>query len=487
MLSSWVLWAVVSGVVPAPCASAVFLTYEHGVLAGVNWVQREARHVHLRSIVTQSIVLEADVELRADQTTLAASATRAPAGSPPEAPTQRRFEERYSFWSDQIPGSFEQAILRARATGQTSLQLPIASLYSAYQNEVEVERLDAHNWKLVYRNKQYDVVTDDNGCMLSASLPAYGVVVERRASLQPEAYPLWPPHAAAPDGRYTASEVAIPAPEGHVLAGTLTVPQPAPARCPAAVLITGLSPHERNNGSPPWMPLRDLADALTRAGFCVLRVDDRGVGASSGDHASSTTFDEANDVRTEVAWLRKRSGVDGQRLMLVGYSEGGLIAPMVAASDGGIAAIVTLAGPGVPGPELARYQIEAAVRGDPSVPPERRSAEVEKQLAEPLTVRERSFLGIEPLFYARKVHCPALLIHGGADLTVPPRSAELLATAMRAGGNEDVTVRLFPGVSHSLLPDPLGLPSGWLFLPAFLTTPEILSTLSQWAASRLHP
>ena len=121
------------------------------------------------------------------------------------------------------------------------------------------------------------------------------------------------------------------------------------------------------------------------------------------------------------------------------------------------------------------------------MPPEHRSAEVEKQLAEPLTVRERSFLGIDPLAYARQVRCPALVLQGGSDLTVPPRSAELLATAMRAGGNQDVTVRLFPGVSHSLLPDPVGLPSGWVFLPAFLTTPEILSTVSQWAASRLHP
>lgn len=471
----------------APCPSGVFVTYEHGVLAGVSWVHRENNRVHVRSILTQSKILEANVELRADQTTLATSATLAQAGSPPEAPRIRRLEESFSYWSDQIPSSIEQAILRARFTGQRSVRVPIASLFSEYRSEVDVERLSERTWKVTYRDKQYEVVTDENGCMSAASLPAYGVVVERRASLEREAYPLWAPYAAPPDGAYSANEVKIRAPEGHVLAGTLTVPLPARAQCPAAVLITGLSPHERNNGAPPWMPLRDVADALTRAGLCVLRVDDRGVPASTGDRASSTTLDEANDVRTEVAWLRKRPDVDGRRIILVGYSEGGLIAPIVAASDPSIAGIITLAGSGVPGPDLARYQIEAAVRGDPSIQQEQRSAEIERQLAEPLTVRERSFLVIDPLQYAGKVHCPALIVQGGSDLAVPPRSAELLGVAMRAGGNADVTVRIFPGVSHSLMPDPIGLHSGWPFLPAFLTTPEILATLVQWATSHLHP
>jgi dienelactone hydrolase len=80
-----------------------------------------------------------------------------------------------------------------------------------------------------------------------------------------------------------------------VLAGTLTTPQPK-GRVPAAILITGLSKHERNNGDPPWMPFRDIADALTRAGIAVLRVDDRGVGKSTGDQSKWTSFDKANDV-----------------------------------------------------------------------------------------------------------------------------------------------------------------------------------------------
>ena len=122
---------------------------------------------------------------------------------------------------------------------------------------------------------------------------------------------------------------------------------------------------------------------------------------------------------------------------------------------------------------------------DPSIPVEDKEKEIQKQLAEPLTPREKSVLGIDPLEYARNVRVPALVVHGGNDVHVPLRSAERIATAMRSNGNKDVTVRIFPGISHSLLPDPMGLNSGWVYLPAFQTSPELLDTMSDWLNSRL--
>jgi len=467
------------------CTPAAFLILESGKLAGVDWVEKQAGQVHSRSVLTQSRVIDATIELRSDETAAHSSVLLSIAGSEPEKPKARDLGEGAIYWSDMLVSSLEQAIARARVLDQPSSKILAASLYSDSRGEVLVDRLDATNWAVSYHNKRYEVLTDAQGCMLSAILPDYGVVIERRSQFGADQYLGWAPYAASPDGAYRAEEVNITAPLGHRLVGTLTTPMQGQGKFPAAVLITGLGPSERNGGQPPWMPLRDLADALTRAGIAVLRVDDRGVGKSTGDHAPSTTFDEADDVQTEIAWLRSQPEIDPKRIALVGYSEGGLIAPMVAAKDPLIAAIVTLAGPGTSGPDLARYQISQAVLHDPSIPPSEREKQIATQLAEDMTPRERVFLTLDPLEFARRVHCPTLIIQGGSDLNVPLRSTERMAAAMRSNGNSDVTVRIFPGVSHSLLPDPTGLASGWVTLPAFLTSPQLLDVMAQWAVGKL--
>jgi dienelactone hydrolase len=469
----------------AVCAPAAFLILESGKLAGVDWVEKQGNQVHTRSVLTQSRVIDATIELRSDQTAARSSVVLSIGGGDPEKPKARDLGEGAIYWSDMIVSSVEQAVARARVLGQLSSAIPAASLYSDSRGEVQVDRLDSTDWVVSYHNKRYEVLTDEQGCMLSAILPDHGVTIERRTDFTAGQYPLWPPYAAPPDGAYRAEEVSIPAPQGHVLVGSLTTPLRGEGRLPAAVLITGLGPAERNGGQPPWMPLRDLADSLTRAGIAVLRVDDRGVGKSTGDHAPSTTFDEADDVQTEVAWLRARPGIDPKRIALVGYSEGGLIAPMVAAKDPLIAAIVTLAGPGTSGSDLARYQVSQAVLHDPSIPPSDREKEIAKQLAEDMTPRERVVLTIDPPEFARRVRCPTLIIQGATDLHVPVRSTERLAAAIRSNGNSDVTVYILPGVSHSLLPDPMGVGSGWVLLPAFVTSPQLLDLMSRWAAGKL--
>jgi pimeloyl-ACP methyl ester carboxylesterase len=469
---------------PTTRESTAFLTYEGGVLVGVNWVERQGNQLHTRSVLMQSRVLDATITLRDDETAVASSTTLQEAGRPPGEPIARSFQDNFVAWSDMIPSSIEQAVRRARLVGRSPVKLPASSLFRDSKDEAEVARVDSTGWTVRCHGKTYRVLTDADGRMQSASLPECAVVIERRDGFPASRYPLWAPNAAPPDSAYRAVNISIRAPQGHLLAGTLTLPRGGGPH-PAAVLITGLSASNRNGGDPPWMPLRDVADALTRHGIAVLRVDDRGVGESTGNRDSSTTFDEADDVRTEVAWLRKQTGIRKDRIALVGYSEGGLIAPMVASSDAGAAAIVTLAGPGVSGAEVARYQTEAMVVRDSSIAPANREAEIAKLLADTLTIREKSYLGIDPLAYARKVRCPALIVQGANDLHVPPRSAERLAGAMRSAGNKDVTVRLFPGVSHSLLPDPVGLNSGWVYLPGFMTSPEILRTMSDWLATRL--
>jgi dienelactone hydrolase len=469
------------------CAPAAFLVFEQGVLAGVDWVDGGNGHIHTRAVITQSMVVDATIDVRADQTAAHSSVVLTMAGDSAAPPRTRDLGTDAIYWSPNLATSVEQAVARARVLNRPLSRIPAASLYSDSRTEVIVERLDSLDWVVRQRDKRYQVLTDEQGCMVAATVPDYGVTIERRGSFPPSQYPVWTPYGAPPDGAYRALDVRIPAPGGHVLAGTLTVP-PRRGKTPAVVLITGLSPHERNNGTPPWMPFRDIADALTRAGIAVLRVDDRGVGLSTGDRAPSTSYDEADDVRTEVAWLRARPDIDRKRIGLVGYSEGGLIAPMVAAGDSSIAGIVTLAGPGVPGSEVARYQVEQSVLLDPGIPDTAKAAAITSALADALkglSRRESVYLTIDPLEYARRVRSPALIMQGGADATVPMRSAERLAAAMRGGGNRDVTVRVIPGVSHSLMPDPVGPPDGWAWLPAFLTSPVLLRALTQWTVEKL--
>src|SRR5262249_13797377 len=156
--------------------------------------------------------------------------------------------------------------------GRAMVEIAVASPSSGWRGQVEVERVDATDWVLTAQGKRYEILTDEQGCLLAATLPAYGVTIERRERLEPSKYAPWAPDGAPPDGAYSAKEVRIPRPQGHVLAGTLTTPPGRRGHMAAVVLITGISPHERNNGAPPWMPLRDIADSITRAGIAVLRV-----------------------------------------------------------------------------------------------------------------------------------------------------------------------------------------------------------------------
>ena len=463
------------------CPSATYLTLQAGRVVAVNWLQYAPGTVHTVSILNQSRILDATIDIREDQTSGNSSVVLSVPGEKPDDPKIRQLGMGAIYWSDMIASSVAQAVARARVLNEPIVRIPAASLFTDSRGEVEVEQIDPTDWKVVYHNKKYFVFTDRMGCMLSATLPDYGVTIERRLEFARSEYPLWTPYGAPPDNAYIARDVKIKAIQGHTLAGTLTLPRNG-KKLPAAVLITGLSPSERNGGLPPWMPFRDIADILTRAGIAVLRVDDRGIGQSTGDHSPSTTFDEANDVSTEVAWLRKQTMIDQRRIILIGYSEGGLIATMVASRDRAIAGIVSLAGSGVSGDQLAREQTEQAVVRDPTIAVADRDHEIERRLAEPQTPREKSFLAIDPLEFALRVKCPALIIQGGADITVPIRSAERLASAMRANGNEDVTAMIVPGTSHSLLPDPIGLSTEWVWLPAFVTSPDVLGALADWAS-----
>src|SRR5437588_11644111 len=146
-------------------------------------------------------------------------------------------------------------------------------------------------------------------------------------------------YSAPPNAPFTAEEVTVNA-KGFTLAGTLLLPKNGARPFPAVITITGSGQQTRDEPIPlpgleKYKPFRQVTETLASRGIAVLRVDDRGVGGSGGRDVlmTATTSDFADDTRAEVAYLRSRPEIDPQRIALIGHSEGGIIAPMVAASD----------------------------------------------------------------------------------------------------------------------------------------------------------
>jgi hypothetical protein len=157
--------------------------------------------------------------------------------------------------------------------------------------------------------------------------------------------------------------------------GTITYPKSG-APFPAVLLITGSGQEDRDETIFGHKPFAVIADYLTRRGFAVLRVDDRQIGKSTGDLSKSTTLDFSKDVETSFQQLQNRKDVDQNKIGLIGHSEGGLIAAMVAAENPNVRFIILLAGPGLKGADLLALQTQALDRSM-GVPEEMVSAEKE--------------------------------------------------------------------------------------------------------------
>ncbi|GAI94382.1 unnamed protein product, partial [marine sediment metagenome] len=142
---------------------------------------------------------------------------------------------------------------------------------------------------------------------------------------------------------------------GITLAGTLTLP-PGKSPSPVVLLISGSGPQDRNETIYNHRPFLVLADYLTRQGIAVLRVDDRGVGKSTGDFSQATSEDFASDVLAGIEYLKTRKEINLEQIGLIGHSEGGLIAPMVAVKSSDVAFIILMAGTGLTGEEILYLQ-----------------------------------------------------------------------------------------------------------------------------------
>ena len=280
------------------------------------------------------------------------SVTFTTAGKPTSVPTK----------SGAIP-SFNNAISitevftrRARAAGGTGDYWYLA-MSGAATIPLTVRSAGADSVVITLAGQRQRYKIDAIGRILGGSIDGQPFVVDRATEEQaskiafgmaPAKPPAKPDYSAPADANYTAEDVSFEGPGGITLGGTLTLPKNARGKVPAALTITGSGQEDRDEYVPFVGGVRlfkQVADTLSRVGIAVLRLDDRGLGASTGDFAKSTTADFADDIRAGLAYLRKRPEVDGNRLALIGHSEGGMIGPMVAATDPRLRALVTFGGP----------------------------------------------------------------------------------------------------------------------------------------------
>lgn len=288
----------------------------------------------------------------------------------------------------------------------------------------------------------------------------------------------YPPEYYAPEegAPYIAEEVTVSTPAGHILVGTLTIPKDISKPLPGVVLITGSSPQNRDHSTveyPEYRIFRQIADALSRQGIAVLRMDDRGCGCSGGGPLkSATTAERADDNRATISYLKSRSEIQGNRIGLIGLSEGAIIAPIIAVADSSIVAIVLMAGSATKGDVIIDYQEGMGWRGS----------------VESLSEWHQFFIEYDPLSTAEMVRCPVLILHGDQDELVPIEHANLLAEAIRGGGNQDVIVKIFQGYNHGFInseeanrKEKAGKPISEILK----ISPDVINVISEWIVAKM--
>jgi len=396
-------------------------------------------------------------------------------------------------WVNPSPGMVEQFLVRAKAMGGTIDTVPLLQVAGGQTLPVIVTWIGSDSATINLAGVEFRAAVGPGATLLGAVIAQQNVRIARVDGTQKVT--VVPPDYSAPAGApYSAEEVVVKTKEGLTLAGTLTLPKTRPTTgVPAVVMITGSGPENRDEeiGIEGYRPFRQIADTLGRRGIAVLRLDDRGVGGSAVGPANPTSADFANDIRAGLAYLRTRPEIDKQRLGLVGHSEGGMIAPMVAATDTTLRAIVLMAGPAYTGRKIIDYQNRYGVEHMSNVAPEKRDS-VFRAAMHTLDSLAKTpgwmgyFLSYDPLITARRVRTPVLVLQGATDMQVTAEQADTLAAVLRASGNRNVTVRVFPQTNHLFLTDPDGNPSRYAALPSKTVRADVLGAIADWLSIRLR-
>jgi len=321
---------------------------------------------------------------------------------------------------------------------------------------------------------------------------------------------------------------------GITLAGTLTLPKKE-GIYPVVVLITGSGAQNRDEEILDHKPFLVIADYLTRNGIGVFRFDDRGTALSSGDFAAATTADFATDVIAAVNYLQTRKEIDKNNIGLAGHSEGGIIAPMVAAKLKNIHFIILLAGSGVAGDQILLQQQILVGRAAgvneadlqkinltnakcfnlvKTVP---NQEELKKNLTSVITeslkdvpdsaISEGSsnrinyinslvaqltnpwaeyFIKYDPSITLEKVKCAVLAIDGSKDFQVSPKeNLDAIKKALEKGGNKNITIKEYPNLNHLFQECKTGSPNEYVNIDQTIS-PLVLADITSWIKKQIQ-
>jgi len=424
-------------------------------------------------------------------------------------------EERIDAASIVLPNFFFAAYeaLAIRLTMlQSGDQVPIyvapRGYITARLNSVNTLQLDTANgnlhatvYHITFDNPNdpisAEVWVDDRSRLMRVTLPSASIDVARQDILSVSTRVTSTPHPGDETVRVGAA--------GFSLAGTLTkpvdTPTPANGRWPTILLVPDSASSDRDLTFAGIPIFRQLSDALVENGFMVMRFDKRGVGQSGGRPESATLEDYADDVRELVRYLERRPDVDRERIILVGYSDGGWVSLVAARRENKIKAVALIATAGISGNELVLEQqvtllsstgrsdierqenidlqqrVNSAVLNDGSW--EGISEAVRTQANTPWF---RSMLAFEPESTITRVRQPLLILQGELDQQTLPYHAERLQNIAnrRTRAGATVAVSTLPGIDHHLTTPTNGNNSEYLSLSSQSISPTVSTELAHW-------
>lgn len=311
------------------------------------------------------------------------------------------------------------------------------------------------------------------------------------------------------------------------IAGTLTLPT-KDGIYPVVILISGSGPQNRDEELLGHKPFLILSDFLTRNGIAVLRFDDRGTNLSTGSFSQATSVDFAHDVECVVKYLINRKEINKAKIGLIGHSEGGIIAPIVAAANKNVSFIVLMAGTGVRGDELLLMQQEAigkvsgvsdndlakikfinrkafdiVLENTDNKILETKLSEYLKTIVKDIPASQRSegmtddqlielivkqttspwmlyFIRHDPAQVLNNVKCPVLAINGSNDLQVPSKSnLEAIRASLIKAGNQNFTITELNGLNHLFQECKTGNPAEYSTIEQTIS-PVALKAILEW-------